>query len=600
MAKKRKYNNDYISYGFTFTTERDGTENPQCFLCGKVLANSSMKPAKLKEHLSTIHPRNVSDSPQAFRNKKARFEKSGTLVKHGFVPTQKPLVEASYKVAYRIAKEKKPHTIAETLIKPCALEMIELVCGSEQRKKIEAIPMSNNVIKSRIADIAENILKQVMEELAASPFAFSMQLDESTDVSQCSQLLVFVRYAHGEKIKEEFLFCEPLLETTKAIDVFRMVKEFFEKQNFDWKKKLGSICTDGAPAMLGNKSGFAALVKNEVPHVVVTHCFLHRYALAAKTLPASLKDVLSICVKIVNFIRSRAVNHRIFKALCQELGSDNEVLLYHSEVRWLSRGEVLKRMQELKHEVSIFLKNKGSPFSEKFDCKSFSYGMAYLADIFGHINNVNRAIQGPGVTIFDATEKLKAFLGKLPLWKRRMEAGNYANFPMLEDLFLTNETQRECELFLSMREQFCAHLDTLQISFKGYFNMDNLLKEGETWIRNPFLVDLNSICDEDLNKDDLIDLRANELLRIEFNSKTGEQFWCSQRQTYPSLAKQACNALIPFVTTYLCEAGFSALVTIKTKHRNRLDVKDDMRAALSKTQPQFSLLVQEKQQQPSH
>ena len=226
-----------------------------------------------------------------------------------------------------------------------------------------------------------------------------------------------------------------------------MVKEFFEKQNFDWKKKLGSICTDGAPAMLGNKSGFAALVKNEVPHVIVTHCLLHRYALAAKTLPASLKEVLSICVKIVNFIRSRAVNHRIFKALCQELGSDNEVLLYHSEVRWLSRGEVLKRMQELKHEVSIFLKNKGSTFSEKFDCKSFLYGLAYLADIFGHINNVNRAIQGLGVTIFDATEKLKAFLAKLPLWKRTVEASNYANFPMLEDLFLTNETQRECDLF---------------------------------------------------------------------------------------------------------------------------------------------------------
>jgi hypothetical protein len=28
--------------------------------------------------------------------------------------------------------------------------------------------------------------------------------------------------------------------------------------------------------MLGNTSGFAALVKNEVPHVVITHCILHR------------------------------------------------------------------------------------------------------------------------------------------------------------------------------------------------------------------------------------------------------------------------------------------------------------------------------------
>ena len=155
--------------------------------------------------------------------------------------------------------------------------------------------MSNNVIKSRIDDISENILKGVMEELASSPFAFSLQLDDSTDVSNCSQLLSFVRYVNGNKIKKEFLFFEPLLETAKASDVFKMVNKLFVKQNFDWKKKLGSICTDGAPAMLGNKSGFAALVKNEVPHVNVTHCMLHRFALAAKTLPPSLKEVLSVC-----------------------------------------------------------------------------------------------------------------------------------------------------------------------------------------------------------------------------------------------------------------------------------------------------------------
>ena len=217
--------------------------------------------------------------------------------------------------------------------------MTEIVCGSEQRKKLVSIPMSNNVIKSRIDDISENILKQVMEELASSPFAFSLQLDESTDVSNCSQLLSFVRYVNGNKIKEEFLFCEPLLETSKASNVFRMVNKFFVKQNFDCKKKLGSICTDGAPAMLGNKSEFAALVKNEVPNVNVTHCMLHRYALAAKTLPPSLKEILSVCVKVVNFVRSRAINHRIFKVLCQDLGSDHVVLLYHSEVCWFPEAK---------------------------------------------------------------------------------------------------------------------------------------------------------------------------------------------------------------------------------------------------------------------
>ena len=68
---------------------------------------------------------------------------------------------------------------------------------------------------------------------------------------------------------------------------------------------------------------------------------------------------------MINFIRSRSINHRLLKALCRELGSDHEVLLYHSEMRWLFRGEILKRLQELKQEVSLFLKNKNSPLAEK-------------------------------------------------------------------------------------------------------------------------------------------------------------------------------------------------------------------------------------------
>ena len=175
-TKKRKYNEEYISYGFTVTLDRDGTEKPQYFLCGKVLANSSMKPVKLKEHLNANHPGNISDSRDTFLQKKARFEVSGTLDKYGFIPTEKPLLVASYKTAHRIAKEKKPHSIAESLIKPCALEMIEIVCGSDQRRKLEGIPMSNIVVKSRIDDISENILKQVRKnwQLLLSHLACSL------------------------------------------------------------------------------------------------------------------------------------------------------------------------------------------------------------------------------------------------------------------------------------------------------------------------------------------------------------------------------------------------------------------------------------------
>ena len=99
-----------------------------------------------------------------------------------------------------------------------------------------------------------------------------------------------------------------------------------------------SLCTDGAPAMLGNKSGFASFVKKKIPVTTVTHCMLHRHALAAKSLPKKLKNVLSIAVSAVNYIRGNALNHRLVKAFCNEVGAKHRVLLYYTEVRWLSRG----------------------------------------------------------------------------------------------------------------------------------------------------------------------------------------------------------------------------------------------------------------------
>ena len=159
MSKKTKCSEKYVAFDFTFVTDSDGSKRPQCFLCGEVLANASLKPAKLKEHLISIHLKNALDSVDSFRPKKARFQKSGTLPKFGFVKTQNPCVETSHKVAYRIAKEKKVYTIGETLIKPCALEMTELLCGAEQRKQLEAVPLSNDAIRFRIADISNNILE---------------------------------------------------------------------------------------------------------------------------------------------------------------------------------------------------------------------------------------------------------------------------------------------------------------------------------------------------------------------------------------------------------------------------------------------------------
>lgn len=54
------------------------------------------------------------------------------------------VVEASYEVALEIAKQKKPHTIGETLIKPCTLKMVKRVLGDASERKIQQISLSND------------------------------------------------------------------------------------------------------------------------------------------------------------------------------------------------------------------------------------------------------------------------------------------------------------------------------------------------------------------------------------------------------------------------------------------------------------------------
>ena len=56
-----------------------------------------------------------------------------------------------------------------------------------------------------------------------------------------------------------------------------MCQEFFAKHDLDMQV-IGSVCTDGAPAMLGNKPFFFALLKQDILHMQCTHCFLHRHA----------------------------------------------------------------------------------------------------------------------------------------------------------------------------------------------------------------------------------------------------------------------------------------------------------------------------------
>ena len=134
-------------------------------------------------------------------------------------------MEASYRVSLRIAKAKSPHTIGEELIMPCAKEMVSLMIGEDMVSKLGIIPLSNNTVHRRICDMSEDITAQNIAAIEESPW-HAMQLDESTDIASCAQLIVWVRFIIDGDFVYEPLLCKSLETTTKGEDIFTKIGAF--------------------------------------------------------------------------------------------------------------------------------------------------------------------------------------------------------------------------------------------------------------------------------------------------------------------------------------------------------------------------------------
>ncbi|XP_045122593.1 zinc finger BED domain-containing protein 5-like [Portunus trituberculatus] len=124
MSQKRRwYHDSYLDYGFTYLV-KDGAHIPQCVVCLKTFSNSITKPFQLKQHLANAHPQ-LKDKNRSFFEvklsslKRMKMDASGT-----YQQTNISIVKASYVIALQVAKAKKPHTIGESLLKPCIVDSV--------------------------------------------------------------------------------------------------------------------------------------------------------------------------------------------------------------------------------------------------------------------------------------------------------------------------------------------------------------------------------------------------------------------------------------------------------------------------------------------
>ena len=586
-GKKRKYNDEFIQFGFVCAA--DG-ETPLCLNCNKTLQKSSMVPSKLKRHLETNHSA-LATKPKSFfegiRNQNKNQAKKMKMFQA--IPEKATLV--SYKIAQILCQKKKAHVEAETVILPSILIAAEVMLGPELSTQFKSIPLSNNTISRRIQDMSDDIDGQIQSHFndIHDPLLclWALQIDESTDISNKAQLIAFIRYIRNGKIVNQFLFCNELHQTTKGQDIFDLVDKNIKSRKLQWEHCV-SICSDGAPSMLGKTKGFAALVVQVNPSVMVVHCMIHREVLMTKVIPEDLQLTLNQVVKIVNYIKANALRSRIFASLCKSMDSDYQSLLFHTDVRWLSKGKVLKRVCHLKKEIISFLDAKDVDFNFDVHCELWWLKVSFLSDMFDKLNELNKSLQGPSENIVTTTGKMHSFEKKLAFWKNKMLVNNFETFSLTDQLKNKHMITQDINMTLS----------NLQVSMKKYFPSIDV--EQFDWVLNPFgNYEPNRLSIRE--EEQLIDLKEDLVLKTSFSQAEISEFWISLDRQFLELSLKAVKVLLPFATSYLCEQGFSALTEIKSKKRERLlNVDQEMRVCLSTLNPRIEKLCIDKCCHSSH
>ena len=254
---------------------------------------------------------------------------------------------------------------------------------------------------------------------------------------------------------------------------------------------------------------------------------------------------------------------------------------------------MLARVFELKEEVDTFLKMKCKmDVLSEFIKPEFVSHLAYLADIFEALNELNRKLHGRDTNIISHTDNINAFISKIKLWSRKIIDGNTCSFHRLTDVLCNEPFPAE------LQRDIIEHLDCLGKEFTKYFPGINTEDALIAMARNPFKCVVETI-PEDI-QEEFLQLVHDSFAKDDFQILSLSDFWAKMHLVYPNVSQRALKIIIPFSSTYLCESGFSRLLAIKTKARNKLEVEDDMRCSLSFSAPNITDLAASKQVQKSH
>lgn len=529
-----------------------------CVICNSLI--SSAKVYNIKRHYEK-HEKTFSKYEGKIREDKFKSLTLSLRNQQQFfnkINDQKEtFVKASYIISEMIAKKSKPFVEGE-FIKECMLKTSEIICPNNT-KDFQKISLSRNTIADRIVDLSSSLIEVLTAKSQEFNF-FSIAIDESCDIRNVSQLAIFIRGIDNNlKVTEEFLDLVPMEGFTTAEDIVECIMATFAKYNLSLEKFL-SITTDGAPVMIGKRNGVVTLLQNKKgSHSILKsfHCIIHQEVLCTNII--KMDHVLKTVAHIVNFIRSRALNTRLFSRLLDELGYHYQTLPYYTKVRWLSCQKVLKRFVELKEEIVLFLEMKQEDVSA-IKTEDWHMDLLFLTDITEHLAELNLKLQGKNQIITDMYDHIRCFHLKLILFETQLTENITTHFVELKKY---QDKHQNINV-----KKYAKYISELTTEFQDRFLDFQSSAEDFELFMAPFSYNVTK-ADPNLQME-LIELQCSTVLKQKYNEIGIPEFYNILPENFTNLKTFVSKILTHFGSTYLCEQLFSIMNNNKNEKRTSL------------------------------
>ncbi|XP_070405911.1 general transcription factor II-I repeat domain-containing protein 2-like [Nothobranchius furzeri] len=396
-------------------------------------------------------------------------------------------------------------------------------------------------------------------------------------------------------VSEELLDLQSPKSQTRGTYLFVSLCSAVDDMKLQWNKVTG-IITDGAPALAGERSGLSTLVCNKVSEeggsAIKLHRIVHEEVLCGKYM--KYDNVMKPVMKAINYIRSKELCHRQFQQFLLDIQAEYGDVLYHNDVRWLSRGSALQRCFSQGGNWTILDKN-GQPMPQLND-PVWLADLGFLVDLTRHLNALNTSLQGPNAVVSQLYSHIKAFRTKLLLFQRHLSQAqpNTAHFSSLQEI-MTSFPQNNIS---GQMTKYAADISSLVEEFQQRFRDFAAIEKEITLFSSPFSVDPDDAPDH--LQLELIELpcdaehrsRHQQLPLVNFYRQLDE----GRFQAVRTFAKKMPSL---FGSTYTCEKTFSVMNINKSRMRTRLSdshLRDVLRIKTTALEPDLDYILQSRSQ----